>query len=146
MTLRLEFVYGLILSCAANAQRGLTTYAGRYFIGNLRFIGFAGYDSLLGGFQIVDKRFLLHKSLLEFGVLNFTPNRQPLSRTYHGLPTTKRDLIDPPATFALSRECIRGSTLAETLASVGVLAMIAFLVVFRLAISDLFSIVTKSLP
>jgi hypothetical protein len=71
-TLRLEVVYGLILSCAANAQRGLNTYAGRYLIGNLRFIGSAGYDSLLVGFEIVDKRFLLHKSLLDLA-LNFSP-------------------------------------------------------------------------
>jgi hypothetical protein len=46
----------------------------------------------------------------------------------------------------MTREARRGNTFAETLASVGVLATIAFLVVFRLLISDFFSMVTTNLP
>jgi hypothetical protein len=69
MTLRLESIYGLILlkSACHPRQRFPSHSSGRYLSGNLCVRGFAGYDSLFVGFQI-----LLHKSLLDLA-LNFSP-------------------------------------------------------------------------
>jgi hypothetical protein len=76
MTLRLEPIYSFIPASAKPAIHLRCDASARpwhYLSGKLCFpSGFAGYDSLLVGFEIVDKRFLLHKSLLDLGVLNFT--------------------------------------------------------------------------
>jgi len=69
----------------------------RYPSGTLCLGGFAGYDSLLGGFQIVDQRFLLHKSLLDLA-LNFTATAS--SRKYLRPGAQSRDSGDPRPMYA----------------------------------------------
>jgi hypothetical protein len=90
-TLHLESIYGLILKFSPDTQVHRRSQSGvqpskcpgRYLSGNLCFRGCAG-DGFLGGFEIVDQRFLLkgHEEPPNFGVLNSTPTAHfPCSTT-----------------------------------------------------------------
>jgi hypothetical protein len=79
MALRLESIYSWILPVSPNAgvhgrrQSDFhSTNRPWHYLSGLCFGRLAGYDSLLVGFEIVDKRFLLHREPPRFGVLNFT--------------------------------------------------------------------------